>query len=132
MHDGHGAVAQTVELVETTGLVARGHHEHVRAGLDQVRELVAEAAVEADLPGEGALECAEHLFEVVLAAAEQDELKAWRRSRRPSTPARRSSPFWPTMRVTEPMTGVPRRYSRPSAPSNAALLRSLPDRSVAP
>src|ERR1700675_5082074 len=39
-HDRDGAVTQAVNLIESTGLVARGHEEHVRPGLDFVRERV--------------------------------------------------------------------------------------------
>ena len=45
-HDGRGAVAQAVHLVQAAGLVAGWHQEEVGAGFDPVRERVVEAAVE--------------------------------------------------------------------------------------
>ena len=39
-HDGHAAIAQGDHLRQAAGLKLRGHQEHIRAGIDAVRQLV--------------------------------------------------------------------------------------------
>ena len=132
VHDGHRAVAQAVELVEAAGLVARRHEEHVGARLDQVGEVVVEAAVETDLAREGALQAAEHVLEPRLAAAEHHQLKArGGATDRASTDRTRSKPFWPTSRETMPSTGTPGGRAGPGSPAGPACSHSLPVRSPA-
>src|SRR5438270_4752861 len=48
-HDGHGSVFQTVNLVQTARLVARGHQEHVSARLDLVRDHIVVRDLDRDL-----------------------------------------------------------------------------------
>ena len=71
--DGNGAVLERVDLVEAAGFVARGHEEHVGAGLDAVRHVI----VVSDLDGEAARiladETAEEILVILVSGAENDD-----------------------------------------------------------
>src|SRR6185369_5062074 len=62
-------------------LVARRHEEHVGAGLDEVRERLAESALVGDLLRVLEREAAEELLVIRLAGAEHDELETTARER---------------------------------------------------
>ncbi len=47
-HDGHGAIAQAVHLVEPARLVTAGHQEHIGAGFDAVRQRIVVTDVHGD------------------------------------------------------------------------------------
>src|SRR5215467_1075055 len=72
-HDGHGAVAQAVHLVEAARLVAGRHEEHVARRLDPVRELVVVTAVVTHPTAEATLEIGEELLVPRLPAPEHRE-----------------------------------------------------------
>ncbi len=45
-HDGHGAVLERDHLGQAARLEQAGHHDHLRAGIDQVGEFLVEAQLE--------------------------------------------------------------------------------------
>src|SRR5215471_13019417 len=75
-YDRNGAVPQRNQLSETTRLESRRHPQHVRAGVDALRE----RGVETDHRGNGARvlggDAAEHVLVAAVTGADDDELQA--------------------------------------------------------
>ena len=72
-HDGHGSVFQTVNLVQTARLVARGHQEHVGARLDFVRDHIVVRDLDRDLLGKLFLQAQEHFFVILVAGTQHGQ-----------------------------------------------------------
>ena len=70
--DGDGAVLERVDLVEAAGFVARGHEEHVGAGLDAVRHLIVVSDLDGEAAGILADETAEEILVILVSGAEDD------------------------------------------------------------
>ena len=75
-HDRHRAVFQAVHLIEPARLVQRRHQEHVARRFDQMRELLAVAAMEHDAIREALLQAGEETFVARFAAAEHDQVRS--------------------------------------------------------
>ncbi len=72
-HDGRGAVAHAVHLVEAAGFEAGGHQEGVGAGLDLMGQFFTVADVHGNAAGPGFGGVPQGSFEALLAAAEMRE-----------------------------------------------------------
>ena len=75
-HDRYGAVAHGDHLGEAAGLELAGHEEHVRAGVDAVRQLVIHRKARGDAARILALRPGEEVRVLGLAHAQHDELDA--------------------------------------------------------
>ncbi len=81
-HHRDGAVPQGDQLGQTTGLVARRHPQHVRAGVDALRERRVEPDRRRDLPGPLGRIAPEHVLVTAVAGADDHHLHAKLQQRR--------------------------------------------------
>ena len=109
---GWGAVLQAVELVQPARLVAARHQKQVAAGLDQVRQRLVEAEVQADFCGVLPLELQQLVVVLGVALAKKDEPAAEVEEAGGGIKIR-SIPFCDTSRAMTPRTGRSSSTGRP-------------------